>query len=95
MRTGARLLAEGDSAPKILSQFLFLLGVKTFLVLRNPLLALKLLPLPEVVTHWGREVRVAQRNLLKNPRCYSDEEDPLGGDFQAGVGGLGSPGLGS
>lgn len=54
---GSWPLAEGDTAPQIMSQFPFLLGVRTPLVLRNSLPVLKLLSLPEVVTQPGGEVR--------------------------------------
>lgn len=66
MGQGSWPLAEGDSAPQITSQFPFLLGVRTPLILRNPPPVLKLLPLPEVVTQPGGEVRDLESSSRKS-----------------------------
>lgn len=63
---GSWPLAEGNSAPQITSQFPFLLGVRTPLILRNPPPVLKLLPLPEVVTQLGGEVRDLESSSRKS-----------------------------
>lgn len=65
---GSWPLAEGDSAPQITSQFPFLLGVRTPLILRNPPPVLKLLPLSEVVTQQGGDLESSSRKSAEGPK---------------------------